>query len=550
MKINKINSIYALAAIVMTMCLTFACGGGSSSADGGGDVLEDLKVTECESFEEFEIALAEAEPGDILKLNYSFTEGGSLAENFAKIRNALFAVKTNVILDLSDAQDITSIPTAAFRDSAKGNLVYLTGITLPKTGLISLEYAAFENCRNFESIVIPSSVKSIGMAAFYYCSKLSSVTIPEGVTSIGESAFFYCQSLESITIPSSIESIGLEAFRLCTGLTNFTITEGVKNIGPGDYIFTGCTSLANITIPSSVTSIGRRPFYYCSSLTTINVDAANTVFTSIDGNLYSKNEKTFVMYAPGKKNVAFTIPSGVETIAQDAFCNCQSLESIIIPSSVNDIGKAAFYYCNKLSSVTIPEGVKSIGDSVFASCLRLESITIPSTVTSIGISIFKDSIGLRTVNVNASNTAYTSIDNVVYSKDGKTLLACVPYKIGAIAIPEGVETIVDDAFYYCRFLNSITLPSTLKSIGNDTFAYCSGISSITIPAGVTSIGWTAFGSCSILTNVILLGSTPPTLGGSTFRTYSISFTVPEGARDNYINAAYDQGWYYYKALIL
>lgn len=42
------------------------------------------------------------------------------------------------------------------------------------------------------SLVIPSSVTSIGDRAFSNCSGLTSINIPDGVTSIGDGAFNIC----------------------------------------------------------------------------------------------------------------------------------------------------------------------------------------------------------------------------------------------------------------------------------------------------------------------------------------------------------------------
>ena len=44
--------------------------------------------------------------------------------------------------------------------------------------------------------------------------------------------------------------------------------------------------------------------------------------------------------------------------------------------SVTSIGEAAFYGCS-LTAITIPEGVTSIGDEAFCICESLTSITLP-----------------------------------------------------------------------------------------------------------------------------------------------------------------------------
>ena len=256
-----------------------------------------------------------------------------------------------------------------------------------------------EYVQYMESVEIPMLYKLkpvVGIAnnGFAHCSNLKQITIPSGVEKIGDSAFSGCRGLTSITIPDSVTSIGEEAFADCTGLTSITVPfvgatkDGTDNTHFGyifgassysynnryvpsslnsviitggtsidDYAFYECTSLKSITIPDSVTSIGDLAFFYCFP-TSIIVSDNNTAYKSIDGNLYSKDGKTLIQYATGKKDASFTIPD-----------------------SVTSIGKAAFYWCGSLTSITIPDSVTSIGDYAFSDCSSLTSIVFKDTST-------------------------------------------------------------------------------------------------------------------------------------------------------------------------
>ena len=332
---------------------------------------------------------------------------------------------------------------------------------------------AFNRCTGLTDIVIPDSVTSIGDRAFWDCTSLTSIVIPDSVTSIGGFAFIGCTGLTDVyitdidawcnisfrssdsnpmhyganlyldgnlvtelIIPEGVTSIGDYAFEGCTSLTSIMIPDSVTSIG--DYAFYGCTGLTSIVIPDSVTSIGHVAFIGCTGLTSITVDEDNTSYQSIDGNLYSKNGRTLIQYAIGKKNTSFTIPDRVKSIGEWAFRDCTGLTSIVIPDSVTSIGYGTFYSCTGLTSIVIPDSVTSIGSSAFSHCTGLTSIVIPDSVTSIG---------------------------GWYAFSGCTGLT-------SIVIPDSVANIGFGAFYNCTGLTSIVIHDSVRSIGNRAFEGC------------------------------------------------------------------------------
>jgi hypothetical protein len=237
--------------------------------------------------------------------------------------------------------------------AAAGDVVIPDDIAgLPVT---SLGDSAFIGCTSLTSIIIPESVTSIEDFAFSGCRSLTSATIPDKVTSIGNYAFTACSSLSSLIIPESVTSIGNNAFA-GTGLTSITIPDSVTSIGSS--ALWGCSSLSSITIPDSVTSIGESAFSRCTSLTEISVTPGNASYKSIDGVVFSKDDKDLLVCPAGKSGY-YTVPKGV-----------------------TKIGNYAFYTCNNLTSITIPESVTSIGDLVFLGCDGLTSINIPQTFHS------------------------------------------------------------------------------------------------------------------------------------------------------------------------
>lgn len=74
--------------------------------------------------------------------------------------------------------------------------------------VVKISASAFRYKDGLTSVVIPSSVKTIGNGAFQYCDNLTSVIISDGVETIDSSAFSRCTMLDSVTIPKTITYIG------------------------------------------------------------------------------------------------------------------------------------------------------------------------------------------------------------------------------------------------------------------------------------------------------------------------------------------------------
>lgn len=92
----------------------------------------------------------------------------------------------------------------------------------------------------------------------------------------------------------------------------------------------------------------------------------------------------------------------------------------------------------------------------------------------------------------------------------------------------------------------------LETIGNFAFANCYSLTSVNIPSSVTSIGDWAFQECTGLTEVVMEGTTPPTLGNYVFyneygtEQLNITIYVPQSALNTYKQAS---GWSAYESKI-
>ena len=337
-------------------------------------------------------------------------------------------------------------------------------------------------CGRKKDVVIPNGVLHIGAASFLNRKSITSVLIPPGVVSVDERAFFGCESLVSVTIPDSVVSIGKNAFVRCKNLRDVTIPESLKDIGKG--AFYECKELADdngfviinhilcyysgeggkVEIPQSVTSICGEAFWYCESLEDV------------------------------------TIPEGVTSIGEMAFDGCSDLKCITIPQSVTSIGDRAFFGCLSAKSIIIPEGVSRIGNETFSSCSALRSFTIPKSVTSIGKESFCRS-GVKSITIP---DGVTEIGEDAFSN-------CKSLKIDNLTswCKIKFEKWISwgyDLFLKGKIVTDLVIPEGMTSISEYAFAFCRSIKSVTIPDSVKSIGNNAFDGCSNLTNVIILGN--------------------------------------------
>lgn len=118
------------------------------------------------------------------------------------------------------------------------------------------------------------------------------------------------------------------------------------------------------------------------------------------------------------------------------------------------------------------------------------SVVIPKTVTA--IDFYQNfTYTVDTITVSEQNPVYKSVDGLVFSKDGKSLLR---YPGGRVAekylIPETVSTIGRGAFYGSK-IGLVTLTNTVTTIEANAFEY-SEVTMMYIPETVTSIGKQAF----------------------------------------------------------
>ncbi len=190
-------------------------------------------------------------------------------------------------------------------------------------------------------------------------------------------------------------------------------------------------------------------------------------------------------------------------LSNNNFGDTPEIYSIKLPNNVTEISYNAFSSCIDLKEITLGNNLKTIGDYAFSDCRKLKTINLPATVEHLGQNVFEHCFSLETINVEQGNKQYKSVDGVLFSAKGDTLILMPGnYKTHSYIVPNGVKHIADFAMV-ADSLKHVTLPEGLESIGNCAFRYDNSLKSINIPSSVKKIGIMAFKLCTKLEKIVL-----------------------------------------------
>ncbi|MCL2036077.1 MAG: leucine-rich repeat domain-containing protein [Oscillospiraceae bacterium] len=248
---------------------------------------------------------------------------------------------------------------------------------------------SFSFLTELEEINLPNSLEEI-IGSFGFQSSITTVDIPDSLKfidhsftgenfthiNVGEGNPYYSsidgvlfnkdktelwfypagKSEREYVVPDSVTRIGLNMFmngdfnltkiKLSAGFSGFFMWDVRTTYGDG-----------RVQNYDDLQNLGN-PFSGCAFLEIIEVDENNQTFTSIDGILFSKDEKILFAYPPMRKGSSYTVPYGVEVISHGAFLQSYYDKSgEIIPIELNE--------------VTLPSTITKLGPSNFLAIERL-----------------------------------------------------------------------------------------------------------------------------------------------------------------------------------
>ena len=106
--------------------------------------------------------------------------------------------------------------------------------------------------------------------------------------------------------------------------------------------------------------------------------------------------------------------------------------------------------------------------------------------------------GMEWLGVTEKNPYYKTVDGILYTKDGNTLVRCPSERNGDVIIPEGTVSIGMEAFRHTK-ISSVTFPDSMCMLNTRAFGECRNLECVNFGKGITYIGTTAstsiFESC-------------------------------------------------------
>lgn len=149
-------------------------------------------------------------------------------------------------------------------------------------------------------------------------------------------------------------------------------------------------------------------------------------------------------------------------------------------------------------------GARYSGAAVFQGFTGITSIVIPDSVISIDGSAFDGCTSLAEITVSPDNKNYSSVDGVLFNKDGSELIV-YPKGNGrsAYTVPDGVTSISGSAFSGCTSLKEIVIPDSVTSIGESAFSGCTSLSKVKLSNNLRIIQERTFYDCTSLAEIVI-----------------------------------------------
>ena len=338
------------------------------------------------------------------------------------------------------------------------------------------------------------------------------------VVGIATNAFKGCVHLSTLIMPSSITSVGIGAFDGCSGLTNVVIeTDAVDCVMPG-LLQAKFNTRFDVTSPlddaveisnvsgtiAAYTQVTSAPWEFLDPVTgqTFKWKESNSTFV-YGGQMYLEEGKTYV----------FGVHFDDDTVIK---IEDQILISVRYPETERKLGIGK-YVCvrsgwhNLEIRVGDIDGRKGswgkIWSADFGLGYRDDGIT---NTTQSGWSRLLDPGDGSLFRCDGTRTIFAGCSNIVSVTMPWSLVSRMSVmfpdaysKLESLTLTGETTAISEKAFAGCLALRSIEIPDSVMRIGSCAFQDCRQLADMVVPNSVTNIGQGAFSGCCGLQSLML-----------------------------------------------
>lgn len=273
---------------------------------------------------------------------------------------------------------------------------------------------------------------------------------PEGdtVTLIGEYALYNLEDINSITLVNYNYEVDKYAFQY-SEFTTLNIIGGNPVLKKS--AFSSCEDLTSIYFSDCTIDIDEYAFFSCGK-------KAAVTFSNCTGflNQYSFQYGDFT---------SLTINNCELEIDKSAFSSCENLISIVCTDSTINAGEYAFFDCGDSAIVEFTNCSTTLDKYAFQYG-SLETLTINGPKLEAEESAFSSCEDLTTVCIDCDSVLLG--ENAFYNCEDLTTLS-----IDENEKQDNRITIDDQAFQYCKRLDSVTIGNGNITIGEYAFSGCS-----------------------------------------------------------------------------
>ena len=370
------------------------------------------------------------------------------------------------------------------------------------------EYA-FQSNYSFETVYLDSSITTIGNYAFNNCGNLRTVTLSSNLASIGEYAF-QSTNIQQVEIPASVQKIGRNAFAVSSGKCEIVVSENNPFIAVENLVLYN----KNKTILyATLGNINKETLIIPEGVESIEENALN--YTSVK---------------------YLSLPSTLKIVRNYAFAWNYSLQEVTFNNSPTKIEGQAFYQNNALNKVNFGNQIKEIYNYAFSHSI-LKEIQLPKTIEYVSTYSFADIPSLENVIYDTEEGEYRSLDGILYNKQMTEVIIFPPAKEGIVTLASSL-TYINPGQFIGNKTSSFVIENNDKYMAVNDIVYSKdgktliiapgNKKNVVIKAGTTQIGQSAFQKNQAIKSVII-NDELTSIGMNAFKSTSLT-EIEFGAR--------------------